>query len=134
MGQEILKFKYRPKQFKGHLYGGIVGVLIGLVFLIFFTGSTALIFIFYGILMLVNYYYSKNFSYVVIDNKGIKIKRFIPKSITWVNYEGMGFYVGDIRVLSKNKTLHINKEFLTQTDLQIIEEELKARLPSRKAS
>lgn len=134
MKPEVLKFKYRPKQFRSHLYGGISSIVIGVVYLIFFQEFTSYFFILYGFLFLINYYYSKNLSYVVIDNEGIKINRFIPKRITWQNYEGIRFYVGDIRVLSKNKTLHINKEFLTPTDIEIIEEELKARLPRRKAS
>lgn len=80
MKSEVLEFKYRPKQFRSHLYGGTVGVLIGLIYLIYFSGFTAFIFILYGIGMLVNYYYSKNLSYVVIDNKGIKVNRFISET------------------------------------------------------
>jgi hypothetical protein len=125
------KFKYRPKQFKSHLYGGIVSVVMGLVYLIFFELSVGFFFLLYGILMLVNYYYSKNFSYIIIENKGIKVNRFIPKKIRWEDYTGMKFYVGDIRVLSKNKSIDINKELLNDVDIEIIEEELKARLPSR---
>jgi len=131
MTNDKFKFKDRPKQFKSHLYGGIVSVVMGLVYLIFFELSVGFFFLLYGILMLVNYYYSKNFSYIIIENKGIKVNRFIPKKIRWEDYTGMKFYVGDIRVLSKNKSIDINKELLNDVDIEIIEEELKARLPSR---
>jgi len=129
-----MKFKYRPKQFKPFLYGGIVGIAMGLIYMIFDTGFTSKFFVLYGLIMLFNFFYSENTPYVILDEKGIKVNRLFSKRIKWEDYEGLRFYVGDIRVLSKQKTIHINKEFLNQVDIEAIEEELKSRLPHRKAS
>jgi len=134
MKPNILKFKYRPKQFKPFLYGGIVGIAMGLIYMIFFSELTSIFFVLYGLLMLSNYFYSKNISYVILDDKGIKVNRFFPIRFKWEDYEGLRFYVVDIRVLSKQKTIHINKEFLNQVDIEIIEEELKSRLPKKIAA
>jgi hypothetical protein len=132
MKQDTLKFKYRPKRFRNHLYGGIFSVAFGLVFLYFNQELMAYFWLFYGIVFFISYFNSNNFSYIIIDNEGIEVNRFLPKRIKWKDYKGMKFYVGDIRVLSKNKSIDINKKFLNDVDLQIIEEELKARLTSTK--
>lgn len=129
-----LKFKYKPKPVKSFLYNGIGFMIIGIISLINPSWLSPYVFIGYGFISFINYYYLKNTAYVIIDHEGLKLNRYISKRIAWADFEGIRFYVSHLTVLSKDKTIDINKEFLSAKDLQIIEKQLKAKLPLRKAS
>lgn len=129
-----LKFKYKPKQAKSFLYNGIGFMIIGIIGLINLSWLSPYVFIGYGFISFITYYYFKNIAYVIIDHEGLTLNRYISKRIAWADFEGIRFYVSHLTVLSKDKTIDINKEFLSAKDLQIIEKQLKAKLPLRKAS
>lgn len=129
-----LKFKYKPKPVKSFLYNGIGFMIIGIIGLINLSWLSPYVFIGYGFISFINYYYLKNTAYVIIDHEGLKLNRYISKRIAWADFEGIRFYVSHLTVLSKDKTIDINKEFLSAKDLQIIEKQLKAKLPRRKVS
>jgi hypothetical protein len=131
---EVQTFKYKPKHTKGFLYNGIGFSIIGLFSLIKPMWLLPYVFIGYGFISLTLYYYWQKTHYIKLDKEGITINRLISKRIFWEDYEGIRFYVGSITVLSKRKTIDINKEFLSAEDLQTIETQLKVKLPQRKVS
>lgn len=104
-----LKFKYKPKPVKSFLYNGIGFMIIGIISLINPSWLSPYVFIGYGFISFINYYYLKNTAYVIIDHEGLKLNRYISKRIAWADFEGIRFYVSHLTVLSKDKTIDINK-------------------------
>ena len=125
-----LNFDYKPQKIRGMLWLGISYTIIGaLSFIIkdniFFSKSFLII----GFIALLYYYFWKTKGYVFIDEKGININRFWSRHIPWKDFKGMRYYTGSIKLLYKNKSSDIDKDFLSEDDFKRLEEEVKLRLP-----
>lgn len=119
-------FNYKSALVRNRLYSGMAYTILGVLSFIFPSVYVFnFIFLVFGGFYLVQVYRWKNFGYISISDICIKKNSWLPVKIDVKDITGIRYYIGEIRVLSDNKSMRIEKEYLNNQDLEILEEKLK---------
>lgn len=126
-----MKLYFKKKYLKEKINLSLSYIGIGFVSIIWGGYTFLFVFVFYGIIAGVLYYYWKNKGYVKIDEHGITKYKFIPKTIAWQDFKGMRYYTDSLKILGESRSFYIDKDYLSEADLQQLEQKIKSRLPQR---
>ncbi|NBC57488.1 MAG: hypothetical protein GVY05_04295 [Bacteroidetes bacterium] len=127
-----LKFNYKTKYLKSILILGIMYVILGVLSIFLIEESNFLtVLIFFGFISLIYVYLWKSRGYVFLNDKGIYINRLWSRHIAWNDFKGLRYYNHAIKLLYKNKSINIDKNFLSEKDVLILEKEMKKRLHNK---
>ncbi|MDO1501750.1 hypothetical protein Q2T40_16570 [Winogradskyella maritima] len=122
-----LKINYKKKQLKQFLYLGLVWLLLGViqVWLMFDQWWLSLGWLILGLIYVYIYAQRKSNGYMTISNSEIKQNWWFGKRIPTSDIAEIKYFAGDYVVLSENKTIRINKEYLNEESLERLKERLE---------
>lgn len=119
-------FKFKEPIVRNSLLSGIVYTILGILSFVFpNVYFFNFVFLFFGGFFFVQWYRRKKFGYIILSTSSIVKHYWWPNKILLKDITGIRYYVGEIRILSNTKTLRIEKEFLSDQDLELLEEKVK---------
>lgn len=106
---------------------------MGIVGVVFIQKNYLIIFSVLGLAFFLQFYRWKSKGYISLDKKYLSKHHNWPKKLEIEKINGIRYYVDNLTVLADKRCVSIDKEFISEKDFEMLEQQIKGIVEKNKA-